>query len=360
MIYKRRYLQFNDLVFDGYDMLQTSEYEAEVKGDTEEYSYGHGSYDPAKNSTVFFTEGEVSLTLRFKMKKLPCKYRQFYKPFAITEITKPGKLWAILNNELVWAYARLTAVSDNEDARRDEYILNVDFLLPEGVWHKANKLKTFLVPYDVCTFMRCKGFKEVKPCENIPVDGDCCTSCLNKNAKKQKEDCTCCCSNITKDMALCYHDDLQVFYDNCVGSYQIVYNCRKGNEFFADKFLGDKICTSDPCNNIIAGRFYSDTEIPTRGIELVIDGATHDPQITINGNKNIIKGDYDRLYITNEGDVYSEDKHECCKTLLDPDVWVVPDEYGWEVHQGENRIVIDRGSCCGRTCVYIQIDSLTI
>lgn len=363
MIYKRRYLQFNDLVFDTYNMIRSSSFQVEAKGETEEYGFGHGSYDPYKFDSIFLSEGEASLVLRFRMNKLPCKYREFYRPFAIGELLKPGKLWAIVNNEIVWTTARLTSWSDNEDAVRDEYIVNVDFVLPEGIWHKASKTKTFLVPYNVCTFMDCKGFKRVDPCADFPVDGDCCTSCMNKDALVLKEDCCCCCEKIKKEMALCYHNDLQAFYDQCVGTYQIVTDCEKGNEFFSNKYLGAKICTKDSCESIISGRFYSETEMPTTGVNIVIDGSVHNPQISINGNKNIIKGDYDRLFINSNGDVYSETKNSCCKKLLDPSVWVIPtpaDDYGWTVHQGENRLVIDRGSCCGRACAYIETDNLTI
>lgn len=364
MIYKRRFLQFNDLVFDTYNMLRTSSVSVEFKGETQPYGFGHGSYAPHKRDSMFISEGEVSLTLRFRMKKLPCEYREFYKPYAITELTKPGKLWAVVNNEIVWAYAHIVSLSDSDDAKKDEYIVNVDLVTPEGVWHKADKTTTFLVPYNVCTFMECKGYRKVDPCANFPSDGDCCTSCKNKKATTFEEDCCCCCTKITKDMALCYHTaDLQDFYKMCIGTYQIVMNCEKGQEFFSDKFLGSKICTKDSCDGIIAGHFYSETELPTTGYEIVIDGAVHNPQISINGNKNIIKGDYDRLFISSNGDVYSETKNACCKKLLDPSVWVVPttdDEYGWTIHQGENRLVIDRGSCCGRACAYIQMDNLTI
>lgn len=364
MDYKRRYLQFNDLVFYGADMLTDAPHSVDFKGDTEEYGFGHGSYDPWKRDYLFAKEQSVSLSLTFNMRELPCEYRDFYKQFGIQQLTKQGKLWAVVNHTLLWAYARATSISESEDAKKDQYRVEVDFILPEGIWHKANKLKTFLVPFDICTFMECLDFKKNNPCEYDLADGDCCSGCMARKSDEAaySEDCCCCCDEITKDMALCYAD-LQEMYAECEIPYQIVYNCRKGNEFFADKYLGEKICTKDTCNNIISGRFYSETEIPTTGYEIVIDGDTHDPQITINGNKNIIKGDYERLFIKSNGDVYSETKNKCCKKLLDPSVWVIPtegDEYGWTIRQGENRLVIDRGSCCGNACAYIQMDNLTI
>lgn len=343
-------------------MIRSSSFQVEVKGETQEYGFGHGSYDPYKSNMVFLNEGEVSLTLRFRMKKLPCKYRDFYKSFAVGQLLRPGKLWAIVNNEIVWTTARLTSWSDDENAQRDEYIINIDFILPEGVWHKANKATTFLVPYNVCTFMDCKGFKKVNPCQKFPLDGDCCTTCKRDKALIKEDDCECCCGKLKKDMALCYHDDLQSFYETCVGTYRIVSSCKRGKEFFSDRFLGEKICATSSDGSTIAGHFYSETDIPTSSMQIVIDGSVHDPQISINDNTNIIKGDYDRLYISSNGDVYSEDGNNC-RTLLDPSVWIVPtsnDEYGWTIHQGENRLIINTGTCCGRACAYIQMDNLTI
>lgn len=361
MIYRRRYLQFNELVLDSYDMLSDSPHSVEFKGDSDEYGFGHGSYVPLKRNYPFAREQEVSLSITLHMKKLLCEYRPFYKQFAIKELLRPGKLWAIVNNELVWAKAKVTSISERPDEPKDRYGIEVDLLLWEGIWHKADKLKTFLIPYDVCDFMDCMGYREENPCEHL--NEDCCVACEEKKLEQRAEDCCCCCDSLTKDMALCFHKDLQSLYDECTPSYKFEIDCKKGQEFFGDKFLGDKICTKDSCNNIIAGRFYSNTEMPSTQMVIVIDGNTHDPQITINGNKNIIKGDYDRLYIYPSGDVYSETKNRCCKTLLDPSVWVIPtenDEYGWTIEQGENRLVIDRGTCCGRACAYIQMDNLTI
>lgn len=351
MIYRRKYIQFNDLVIGNYDMLLSASHTADFKGEEDEYSFGHGSYAPFKGT--FAKAQNISLSITLDMKKLPCDYRPFYKQFVIKEITTPGKLWAVDNNTLLWAYAKVTSISEDLDVRRNEYRIEADFLAWEGVWHKADKLKTFLIPYSVCDFMDCLGYKEIAPCEDI----DCCQACLDRPSPRE-ETCECCCDSLNRDMALCYHSDLQIFYNECTPSFQIAYSCQKGNEFFADKYLGTKLCTKDSCSNIIAGKVYSDTEIPTSGYEIVIDGEVHDPQITINGNMNVIKGDYEGLVIESSGDVYS--MTDCCKELLDPDVWEIPDRYGWEFVQGNNQILIDRGSCCGRACVYIQVDSLTI
>lgn len=359
MYYKRRYIQFNDFVFDGYDMISESPHQADFKTSSQEYSYGHGSYVAYKQNYPFAKEQSVSITLKLHLTKLPCEYREFYKQFAVSEVLKPGKLWAVVNNELVWAKAHITSYSEGEDALKDEYIINLDLSLPEGVWHKADTHRTFLAPYDVCTYMDCKGFRPKQPCT------DCCLDCMNKSAddRANEEDCGCCCCEaITKDMALCNHlNDLQDLYQECAMGWQIKYSCKKGYEFFGDE--GARICTKDTCSNLIAGMFYSDTEMPTTGIEIVIDGEVKNPMISINDNLNIINGEYYGLKIKSNGDLYSVSKDKCCETLLSPAVWDIPSDdmyYGWTVTQGMNRVVIDRGSCCGGACAYIRADSLTV
>lgn len=359
MFYKRRYIQFNDLVFDNYSMVSEPEHQVDFKVNTQEYGFGNGSYLPLKRNYMFAKEQAVSLTLTFGMLKLPCEFRPFYKQFAVAEIGKPGKLWAVVNNELVWAHAVVNSFSEGE-ARKDEYVINVDFVLPEGVWHKADRNKTFLTPYDPCTYLECKGFQPPKECGG----GDCCEQCRKDiaDAMANEEDCgCCCCGKPTKDMALCNHyKDLQDFYEECTNSWLIKYSCRLGEEYFGDNYTGSRICTENTCTNVIAGLFYSDTEMPTTGVELIIDGEVSDPAITINDNTNVITGTYEKLRIKANGDVYSIT--DCCETLLNPSVWNIPSdsEYGWTIHQGQNSIVIDRGSCCGGACAYVQVDSLTV
>lgn len=361
MKYIRRYLQFNDLVIDTYDMHMEGDSEAGFKGSGTEYSFGHGEYRPFKSNYLFLKPGTVNLSIRLDMKKLPCEYRPFYRNLAVTELSQPGKLWAVQNNGLVWAYAVATSYHEVKESPEDRLDIEIDFALPEGVWHKADKQKTFLLPYDVCTLFDCKGYREVQPCKDST--GDCCLECMGREALRQfEEDCSCCCCDeISKDMALCHHlAEMQDFYKECVGTYQIKYDCEKGEELFGDEYLGEKICSKDSCGGIIAGRFYSETDIPTTA-DIVITGKMHNPTITINGNENTITGDYERLRIEHTGDIYS--LSECCDgELLSPSLWQVRDDmdYGWTIKQGVNSIMVDMGERCDLACVYIQSDNLTI
>ena len=363
MYYEKRYLQFNNLVFDGYDMISDYDESISYKGSSTSYSYGHGSYRPLKAEYGYVEERQVNMTITIKAKKVPCEYREFYVRFAEQELQRSGRLWAIKNNEILWAYAVVKNIRPVNHMKKDVVIWDIEFVIPSGVWHKADKQKTFVLPYDVCTFMECKGYKKLQPCEDANTTGDCCLDCQIEKAIENAsydERCFCCCvDTICPDMALCYYlDDLQGFY-SCDVPYQLVYDCEKAEQFAGDEFIGQKICTKDTCSNIIAGRFYSETDIPTESVSITIKGVMNNPSITINGNTNIIKGEYELLRIDADGSVYA--MTECCETLLEPSVWEIPSNmnYGWTVYPQENSIIVDLGACCGRSCVWVNHDAIT-
>ena len=355
MIYKRHYVQFNDLVFDGLDMIEEEDTFVSFKVNDHEYTFKHGSYIPFKKDYMLAQAGEVAFTLYLKMKKLPCHVREFYPSFAVTQLSKLGKLWAVQNNTLVWAYAYMSEYVMVSDAKKNELKIDVTFGLPEGVWHKADKQRTFLAPYDKCEFMDCYHYKKIDPCAN-----DCCHCVETKGV------CDCCdCWGLTKEMALCYQDDLQAYYDKCDVPWHIVYDCQAAERYFGGfdsaEHLGQKICSD--CGAIY-GLLYSDTEIPTDGVKITIHGAVNDPEITINGNTNIIKGSYDgELTIYPDGSVYYlAECSDCDPTLVDVANWVIPNgmDYGWEVHAGNNSIKIEPNDTCNLVCAYIEVDALTI
>ena len=361
MRYSRHYIQFNDLVFDEYDMISESGYSTSFKEYSQEYSYGHGSYSPFKSSFSYAKSSSVSVTLFLRMKKLPCDKRPFYKQFVMTQLSTRGKLWAVENNTLVWAYAYMANKSEQPTERHDFLEIDVDFVLPEGIWHKADKQRTFLVPFDLCEFMDCYPFKEIQPCFN----GECC-HCADNSSKY----CNCCdCESLTKDMALCYftgtrngENRLQDFYNDCGAGLKVVYDCARAEEFFMSSFygnehMGEKFCAD--CG-IITGILYSDTEIPTTGVTILIHGKVKDPWVEINGNVNMIKGEYDGvLKINPNGTVENYD--ECCHEVLPVEAWVIPEgmNYGWTINPGNNQISIETNNCCGTVCAYIQVDALT-
>lgn len=384
-------------------MIKDADGSVSFKGDSQAYSYGHGAYRPFKSNYQFADAQTISMTLMLSMKRLPCDYRPFYPRFVRSELSKPGKLWAVEGHELLWTNAVVTGISPNMSSRKDELELDIDFELYDGIWRKADKLKTFLVPYDICSIFECDEYKIVQPCPPLEDDFNCCTDCptdtcgegvgitqdkdgylvIDPNVcdncvsrdksgyivlsecvdttEKPKADCSCCCTDeIDKSMALCYHlEDLQEYY-TCYPPYLIVYDCERGEKIFG--IGGDRLCEGDNCSGIIAGKIYSETDIPSTEVDIVITGHMVDPIIEINGNVNIIKGSYEgTLTVQRNGDVYYKGKKDCCDTLLSPSVWSIPagNNYGFTVNPKWNRVIINTNACCGWTCAYIQHNALT-
>lgn len=370
MYYEKRYLQFNDLVFDGFDMISDYDEPIQYKGSSQTYSYGHGSYRPFKADYLYVSERQVNMTITLKLKKIPCEHRKYYVQFVEQELGKPGKLWAIKNNEILWANAVVSNRRPVNNGRQDILVYDVEFIIPGGVWHKADKEKTFVLPYDVCALMDCKGFEEYNPCSTACGSGDCCDSCEDTKIQQDMRDrCGCCCEGDLKaEMALCYHtNELQQFY-GCDTPYQLVYSCEAAEKFSKERALGQRLCVKDACDEaVIAGRFYSETDIPTEDVTITIIGSMKNPWIEINGNTNIIEGEYNgELRIEPSGDIYYLPcENECCKpTLLDPSVWTIPNgnDYGWTVYPQLNSVIIHLNECCsqcGLACVYIDHTPIT-
>lgn len=370
MFYEKRYLQFNDLVFDGYDMISEYDEPLQYKGSSTAYSYGHGSYRAYKNEYLYVSERQANMTITLNLKKIPCEYRSFYVQFAEQELGRPGRLWAIKNGTIIWAFASVNNIRPVNNGKQNEVVWDVEFVIPGGVWHKADKAKTFVLPYDVCSLMDCKGFEEYDPCATAQGGGDCCQSCIdNKMYEDLRDRCGCCCEDDLKaDMALCYHQDvLQAFY-GCDTPYQLVYSCEAAEKFSTERALGQRLCVGDICEeSVIAGRIYSNTDIATENMTITIVGDMKNPWITINGNTNIIEGEYSgTLQIEPSGDVYyTPCNGECCEPeLLDPDVWVVPsgNTYGWTLYPQLNSVIVRLNACCsqcGMACVYIDHEGIT-
>lgn len=357
MRYTRHYIQYNDLVFDEAEMVSADDFSASFKSNSREYSYGHGSYYPLKSSSGYVRSGSVSLTITLNMKKLPCEVREFYPDFVKDQLFTAGKLWALHGNHLEWAYAVVSSYGEVQDSRRDELEIEVDFDLPEGYWHKADKLRTFLIPFDRCDFMDCYDYHKINPCK------DNCCNC----SKPIGNYCMCCCDEVTEDMALCHHmDELDSFLE-CYIPFRIKYDCVAAEEFYGDYLgnthIGQKMCVQ--CGGTISGIYYSDTNLPTDNVRIVLHGEVKDPYIEINGNGNTIRGEYSGTLIINpDGTIYHRTENGCdtCEETVDVGKWEVPpgNIYGWEIHHGNNQVVIETHVCCGTVCAYIDADSITI
>lgn len=377
MYYEKRYIQFNDLVFDGYDMISDYDEPVSYKGSSTAYSYGHGSYRPFKADYLYVGERQVSMTITLKLKKVPCEYRKFYVQFAEQELGKPGRLWAIKNNEVLWANAVVANKRPVNSGKKDEVVFDLEFIIPSGVWNKADKQRTFVLPYDICSLMDCKGFENYDPCATSKGGEDCCEACeTNKLAKDMRDRCGCCCEDdIEAGMALCYHqDELQAFY-GCDTPYQMVYSCEMAEKFSTERAMGQRLCVDDICDeSVISGRIYSETDIPTEEVTITLIGDMKNPWVTINDNTNIIMGEYSgTLRLEPSGDIYYQPcGNDCCEPeLLSPTMddgttprWQIPsgNTYGWRINPQLNSVIIHMNECCsqcGLACVYIDHNGLT-
>lgn len=370
MYFEKRYLQFNDLVFDGVDMISDYDETLQFKGSSIAYSYGHGSYMPLEDDYLYVSERPANMTLTLKLNKLPCEYREDYVRFAIQELSKPGKLWAIRGNEILWANARVNNLRPVNQNKQNIVVFDIEYLIPGGAWYKADKQRTFLLPYELCGLMECKGFAQYnsvvssrggsksycEPCED------------NKFVQRMAEECVCCsCDEITADMALGFHlNELQAFY-GCDTPYQLVYDCVAAESFNLNPAFGQRICVDDICDDtVIAGQIYSETDIPTKEVSIVLMGDAKDPQITINDNTNIIKGEYHgKLTINASGDVYYTENECCDAELLNPSVWDIPANmnYGWMIYPKFNKVIVETNICCsssGTACIYVDHSPITM
>lgn len=367
MYFDKRYLQFNDLVFDGYDMISDYDESLQYKGSSTPISYGHGSYRPFKSDALYVSERQVNMTITLKLKKIPCEYRNFYVQFAEQELGKPGRLWAIKNNEVIWAMAAVNNIRPVHNGKQYEVVYDVEFVIPGGVWHKADHQKTFVLPYDVCALMDCKGFEEYSSC-------NCCPTCEDKKMYRDMRDrCGCCCDeDLCREMQLCNHlAELQEFY-SCDTPFQLVYSCEAAERLSTEKALGQRLCVEDICDDaVISGQIYSPTDIPTDDVTITLVGDYKNPWIKINGNTNIIMGEYSgKLTITPSGDIYYQTSECCDPELLSPLLddesprLVIPqgEDYGWTIYPRLNSVVIYANECCsqsGLTCAYIDHTPIT-
>ncbi|MBP1045091.1 hypothetical protein I6N96_02280 [Enterococcus sp. BWM-S5] len=358
-ILARKYIQFNELVIDNYEMLQSADLSGSFKTSTAEYSFGHGSYTVFKSRQHFSTEQSLSLSLKLDTRKLDCGQKKIYKDYVLMNLMSAGKLWAIEGEQLLWTNAFVKDFSETYVLDRNSVSIDIDLVLYEGIWHKADPRKVFLQPYSACNFAECLDIKEVDECQ------DCCVSCV-KPMKEPCVKCLCECDFLNAENSLCElkKEIAAKFYSQCGDSYKIIYNCEAGKKIWGEeKLLGHKICKEDVCKNIIAGQFYSDTTIDSENVTVTLIGSFKDPIITINGNAMQILGDYNgKLTLTTNGEIYYLEDECCSEVFIDINNLVIPEgnTFGYLVHQGTNGVIVETHDCCEMTCVYIKVDRISI
>ena len=358
----RKFIQFNDLVIDNYEMLGSADLSGGFKMQSQSYSYGHGSYAPQKTRQHFSREQSLSLTLHLDYRKLQRDQRKFYKDYIRLNIIYSGKLWAIEGDQLIWTQAYVNDFSETYTMDRHTVSLDLSFVLYEGFWHKADTRKVFLQPYRACHFLDTLNFQESNECQ------ECCSACHTPRLVPCPK-CVSECQFLSAEYSLCHLKDQVAhdFYNHCGPSYQIIYNCEAGRKIWGDELMwGHKLCKVDTCKTVIAGQFYSDTVLDTKKVTITLTGTWIDPIITINKNSMQLLGHYTGVItITSEDEIfYLEKGTECCEGEVEINIdQLLPLEgntFWFTIHHGMNSVLVENGGCCDMACVYIKEDRITI
>lgn len=353
----RTYIQFGDLVFDYDGIYDSAKYSQDTKTETTDYSWRNGSYVSIKkdNGVQLLKEASLSLTLVFDYKLYRREDRRYLRDWVFLNLRKVNRLWAIQDNHLIWAYAYASSYSEAYTKFKHTFSIDVDFKIPEGVWHISDPHNTFLIPYDSCIYIDEQDFQD-DSCK------ECCIDC-SQGKEETCNDCLSECGDIDRGSSLCAIDKRQLFHEfmQCGHSWKVVYNCTKGKQIFGDDTLGTKICKKDICITTLAGKFYSNTLIDTDMVDVVLNGKWQDPTIDINGDKLTLKGDYEgRLHFYSDGTVTW--RCDACSKEEEISANKISYEgnFGFNVHHGYNRIKVSGACDCGMNCAWIHVDELTV
>ena len=359
MFQTRKYVQFNDLVIDNFDMLASANLSGGFKTNTIPFSFTHGSYAPLKGRDQFSREQSLSMTLKLNTKKLACDQRKFYKRYAQQNLIRAGRLWAVEGEQLLWTHAFVRDFGEAYTLEKHIVHIDIDLILYDGVWRKADPRKTFLQPYDVCRFEELHHFRNALDC-------DCCLDCLPTGARCPS--CLSDCEFLNAENSLCelHAEAINAFYNPCGDSFRIIHNCEVGFRIWGEEWmLGHRLCKNDLCEHLIAGEFYSDTLLESRNVTITLIGTFENPRITINGNTMKIRGEFNgRLTLSASGDMFYE-PDDCCPSqsrFLPIDQLRIPknNTFGFVVRNGMNQVLIETNNCCDPACVYIKEERLTI
>lgn len=361
----RRYIQFNDLVFDGTESVQVNTSESyAAKLDEMSYTFKSGSYVPVRKDGLIYESTEVGLVLHIPTLRWSAKQIKAHQNFILTQLTRPGKLWAIdPGGELIWAHAipkTLEPASDWSIGYGGHINIQVTFLLYEAVWHKADPARTFLVDYEMCDF--------------VTVLGSCFQNVACPNAcELVTPECDSCHGDIEYDFyhaLCCLQDDIMhEFYNLCKSKWRIVWNCEAGYELFgADYMLGTPFCQQvlPDCElKVLVASFFSDSVLLTRDITITLVGDFKDPIIYVNNRKLSLAGEWKGYTMINlsKGLVYNATSaaklhiEDCREEFRLRDVEVCNDDLYFTY--GYNEITVE-GVTSYKACVVISHDRKTL
>lgn len=358
-MFQKRYIQYNDLVIDDYDMLSSADYNVDFKQTNYPLSFGDGAYYPQKSLSVWANPGSLAMTLFIDVKKVPCNERTLYYEHVKVELSKAGKMWCIQGDDLLWAFAYPVSTGEAYEINAGNTLsIDIDFVIPEGVWRVADTQAVFLKPYYHCDWNDCLEYQADNSCDYS------CVGCSPTPQSKACQKCICECGYLNADNSYCnlWRDAHEKWYKTCGESYKIIYNCVAAKNVWGEYALfGESICSKSPDFGYISGRIYSHTTKDTNNVTIRIVGRVSNPIIEFNGNVIHIKGNYNGiLTITPELDVYYQIDQGCEPNYLDfRDVIISQGSTNkWTAHHGYNSLFINAGVCTRQICAYVKIDAI--
>ncbi|MFV0409639.1 MAG: hypothetical protein ACK5LJ_08080 [Paracoccus sp. (in: a-proteobacteria)] len=319
--YPRIYLQFNDLVFSGVESVESADLSGDYRVTTDDYAVRNGAYYGGSYTTGHLLSGAQDLGLELTLPFVGLTRLQVldYHDWIVTNLSKAGKIWAIdTGGILIWAYAIPThpPFDDYATSKGTTLKTTMDFVLPEGIWHKADTHNVFLEPYDLC------DFKNQSNC----CDRDCTLKAPCVNGGCMDNSCMSCCG-VSECMNWC-KTCWNPYDDGCSFPYHIIYDCTAGNEFYGSRTWGTELLGDENC---LSGEFCSNT-LTASPVQVTLLGHYLNPVITVNDITIRIKGEFDgRLVVTTEGKVLYYEGEPCgdtCEDELD-NLMKLPVELGY-------------------------------
>lgn len=354
----RRYIQFNDLVIDQYDMLGGASNTRTFKQTTAPYYAKHGSHYFVQNTEVLTSEQSLSVSIHLDLRKLRGNDRDLYKKYVLMNLAQNGRIFAIEGKNLIWTFAIVASHSEVYSSNADHVTIDVDFILPWGYWIEADSRSIFFAPFDLCDWNASFNL------ENNQFCVDCTCAC-----KDEKEPCAWCisqCEFLTIENSLCVRarEVLQTFITDCDTRYRIIQNCEARRRLWhRERDLYEfSYCRMPSDSRMLATKFKGNTVLTSHLVTLILDGEFNDPVIQLNSVKFQIKGHFiGRIIIRNNLTATFISSEDCgCEEGGIPFEDIIL-EAGFELYvkNGNNKIVIDTGVCNQVNCVRVNYRPIT-
>lgn len=362
----RRYIQFNDLVFQGIKSIDEQSESFSLRESKVSRTFANGSYVANRGDKSLIDTNTITLTIAIQTSLWNEEQVRTHYEFIIDQLTSPGKLWAIQTGlQLVWCNAYVTSIQPRNQwvVTDDGYLVfEVEFDNPDGVWYKPKEPFTYLDDYELCSFIcmkaACRGRN--KFCCNVPVNRTrICECCENK------------CDDMEDMIPMCdFKYDIQYyndFFELCNGKWRVVYNCEKPklDGMGLNDLYPHTIC--DNCiNDVLTGEFLSETVLPSYKWSVAIMGKFEDPIISLNDSQIKLKGKYEGVVTINyRGEVrfakswdmmrYNYEKVSLANlTICDNAAGEPP-----RVVKGRNKVSVV-GVKSKSACVYIDYERITL